>query len=853
MADGFSPELIAKLERLGIVAGTTASSMDASVKTIRDTIKQRVEEKKSFDDLVKNIRLLTNVSKDEAKQIAEKIKVEEAAAAKKAIADKAQLEAADKNVERLKEATQKIGALASSAISAGQSIYHSDKAFSAVTPTLELIGSTVTSVISALGKLGSGISFAGFSFGKSTEAISDMVNVGVNLAVQVTKNNIENAQHFVDTYDAMSKVGVSFGGSITRMAESAVNAGLSVETYSKFILSSVESLSAMGGGLEGAAASAARVGKDLAITDKKLLTMYGGFDKLNGVVADYMAQQARYGDTGRRSQAELIAGASEYAYHLKELSNLTGKSEDRLKKEEEERSKKAAWQFAMASMNEEQQANARMAINLAEMQGGEALKNLVMQSIATQGQAWDKQSNLARAAMPAMAQWAETMAAGVRSTKENFQANAIASTQDSELRDREIESRRGAAINFAQMGYAGSEILAIQSQMTASGISARGKMKNLEQAFKDAADPASPTDSMSGMAAGLKTQLETIKKEMDAEVKATFARTAKLVSNLYEVQKEINKLFSSEGALQKGLTLFIDGIKKAYEKLLEYNKDKVVITAKEVILIYNKDPNNPDNLSPEALKLIEQGASATRMSYNSGGGGSGGGGGDAMGPQFMRMATEYAMQKAVKYSWGGGRTAGWSIDNAGSGIDCSGWVSYLNRSMMQAINKESGKEVYGEQARKLFAQAGTAGTIIDSVVKATGFEIKGAANKIDPNRLSAGMMIGSKNKNWSGANVNPYEQGLQHIAQITEGPGGQLLVSESTGGGVRQTPLSNWLKEQAPGTELSITDPTRLASGDTRGSGGSMGDFQTVNLLDDIRRGIDAMNGRLEKIYQVNA
>jgi hypothetical protein len=481
------------------------------------------------------------------------------------------------------------------------------------------------------------------------------------------------------------------------------------------------------------------------------------------------------------------------------------------------------------------------------MQGGEALKNLVMQSIATQGQAWDKQSNLARAAMPAMAQWAETMAAGVRSTKENFQANAIASTRDSELRDREIESRRGAAINFAQMGYAGSEILAIQSQMTASGISARGKMKNLEEAFKDAADPKSPTDPMSGLAANLKTQLESIKTEMDTEVKATFARTAKLVNNLYEVQRVINKFFSSEGALQKGLELFKDGIQKAYRELSALEVDGVEITAKNVHVTVVPDINDPNDPTPVGSRFTSP------MSYNPGGGGSGGRGGDAMGPQFMRMATEYAMQKAVKYSWGGGRTAGWSIDNAGSGIDCSGWVSYLNRSMMQAINKESGKEVYGEQARKLFAQAGTAGTIIDSVVKATGFEIKGAANKIDPNRLSAGMMIGSKNKNWSGANVNPYDQGLQHIAQITEGPGGQLLVSESTGGGVRQTPLSNWLKEQAPGTELSITDPTRLASGDTRGSGGSMGDFQTVNLLDDIRRGIDAMNGRLEKIYQVNA
>jgi hypothetical protein len=169
----------------------------------------------------------------------------------------------------------------------------------------------------------------------------------------------------------------------------------------------------------------------------------------------------------------------------------------------------------------------------------------------------------------------------------------------------------------------------------------------------------------------------------------------------------------------------------------------------------------------------------------------------------LYQQTQDAMNKGIKYGFG-------SKDLKTGAIDCSGWIANINTNMMNSINKEAGKEIYGKEAKKAFQ--GSAADIIKNVSAAGGGMLEGSKN-IRAN-LKEGMLIGEDNgeKGWDAGR----HKGIDHITQTVKDPKtGKLMISESQGGkGVTMTDPEEYFKrKEAKGVKLFGTDMTAMAKG----------------------------------------
>jgi hypothetical protein len=169
----------------------------------------------------------------------------------------------------------------------------------------------------------------------------------------------------------------------------------------------------------------------------------------------------------------------------------------------------------------------------------------------------------------------------------------------------------------------------------------------------------------------------------------------------------------------------------------------------------------------------------------------------------LYQQTQEAINKGIKYGFG-------SKDLKTGAIDCSGWIANINTNMMNSINKEAGKEIYGKEAKKAFQ--GSAADIIKNVSAAGGGMLEGSA--AIRSQLKEGMLIGEDNgfKGWDAGR----HKGIDHITQTVKDPKtGKLMISESQGGkGVTMTDPEEYFKrKEAKGVKLFGTDMTAMAKG----------------------------------------
>jgi hypothetical protein len=169
----------------------------------------------------------------------------------------------------------------------------------------------------------------------------------------------------------------------------------------------------------------------------------------------------------------------------------------------------------------------------------------------------------------------------------------------------------------------------------------------------------------------------------------------------------------------------------------------------------------------------------------------------------LYQQTQDAINKGIKYGFG-------SKDLKTGAIDCSGWIANINTNMMNSINKEAGKEIYGKEAKKAFQ--GSAADIIKNVSAAGGGMMEGS--KAIRANLKEGMLIGEDNgeKGWDAGR----HKGIDHITQTVKDPKtGKLMISESQGGkGVTLTdPEEYFAKKEKKGVKLFGTDMTAMAKG----------------------------------------
>ena len=172
--------------------------------------------------------------------------------------------------------------------------------------------------------------------------------------------------------------------------------------------------------------------------------------------------------------------------------------------------------------------------------------------------------------------------------------------------------------------------------------------------------------------------------------------------------------------------------------------------------------------------------------------------------QALQLGTQEAIDRGVRYSFG-------SKNSGSGGIDCSGWVTENTRNMMEAVNAESGKPIYGKEAQAVLrkgANGGAAG-LIQTVSEATGELLSNDA--LAPDRVREGMMIGmdTGDKGWDQGRFG----GIDHIVQTyRDAETGRMMVSESSSRkGVTVTDYEEWYKKWNGHANLYGTDITKLA------------------------------------------
>lgn len=170
----------------------------------------------------------------------------------------------------------------------------------------------------------------------------------------------------------------------------------------------------------------------------------------------------------------------------------------------------------------------------------------------------------------------------------------------------------------------------------------------------------------------------------------------------------------------------------------------------------------------------------------------------------LQVSTQEAMDRGVKYKFGG-------KNSSSGGIDCSGWVTEINRSMMESVNAQAGKDVYSKEAKAVLAKGANGGAagIIQSVSQATGELLKN--EDLAPENIREGMMIGmdTGSKGWDAGRFG----GIDHITQTyRDEKTGRMMVSESTSGkGVTSTDYEEWYKKWNGKAKLYGADATKLA------------------------------------------
>lgn len=310
--------------------------------------------------------------------------------------------------------------LVGQATSLAAGIYGADKAFSSVIPTLDALGSIVTKFTTGIGQLGSGFSLFGFSLGRASDAAATFANTGIEAIQGILKFQIEAAQKVADNYVAVAKAGALFGGSITRMGQVAADARVPIQTLVKVITSNAESLSKLGLGQEKGAAVVTAYTRKIFDANNALRILYGNFDELSIGVADYLASQAQLGVSSTKDYEQTKAAAIDYLYRQKELTAITGKNADLLKKEEEARRNQLDYNLKLGRLGDDARKNVTEGMAIAGKIFGSEGAKYAEEYFATGGKVITKSSQAYQATNQVAAESIAGMIGAVDQSREGF-------------------------------------------------------------------------------------------------------------------------------------------------------------------------------------------------------------------------------------------------------------------------------------------------------------------------------------------------------------------------------------------------------------------------------------------------
>lgn len=285
-------------------------------------------------------------------------------------------------------------------------------------------------------------------------------------------------------YQSLTSAGVNFGGSLTKVRESAASSYLTLDKFTEIIQKNSKTLAKMGGDANTGAEAFAKLNKAMYAGDtgQKLMTLGYTSEQISNSMLSYVEA------TGGRSKKELansdalIKSSAEYMANLNGLSTLTGESREQLEQQMKEQAANAAWQAKLATMSEEEKAKAISGLQNALAVGGKGAADAFQSRVL---------------GIPPITEAAKTFTATMGNTNESIMRSADNVTDATKtVADQNNELARAVTGN--------------KNDMAKYGETLRGAVSMMGGAFADV------------VAAGTKTEL-TLGKKNEAEIKAIMA------------------------------------------------------------------------------------------------------------------------------------------------------------------------------------------------------------------------------------------------------------------------------------------------------------------------------------------
>lgn len=355
-------------------------------------------------------------------------------------------------------------------------------AFTSLTPAIDF-------TVGALGKLADIITLASAGipiFGDLTERVAQTAKSGLEIAGQLVNFQLNNAQRVADSFINLSQQGASFGGSINLMMISATAAEVSLDTFAKTVNNNVQALVGMGGEVGRNAALVAIMGRRIGDTNDRLLAQYGSFDQLNQGIIDYISLQNAAGIDEIRRNQNLGRTVEQYLIRQREVTALTGKRAEELKKEEEARRRQIAFAAILNDLGPDARQNLSEAFAQVEKFGPEFQTYLQQYLISLRTGIVSREMILLENFLGPAAGAVREIANSINSSKDAFR------TISTEILSNAAPAARQAALGLetfgalAQAGY-GSDIVKFLSDAAGSLNSSFTAAANAAQQAKDLA------------------------------------------------------------------------------------------------------------------------------------------------------------------------------------------------------------------------------------------------------------------------------------------------------------------------------------------------------------------------------
>jgi len=182
------------------------------------------------------------------------------------------------------------------------------------------------------------------------------------------------------TYQTITASGVSLGGSLTQLRQSALDTYMTLDQFSNLMKTNSEVLSRMGGTANDGAKAFIGLSNSLLSGDigNKLLALGYTTDQANQGMLSYIES------TGGRNKKELqntdgiLKGTQNYLNTLDELAQITGKTRDEQQAAAKEAAANQAYQSYLMTLTEEERGKAERARADALARGGKGAEQAMM-------------------------------------------------------------------------------------------------------------------------------------------------------------------------------------------------------------------------------------------------------------------------------------------------------------------------------------------------------------------------------------------------------------------------------------------------------------------------------------------